>query len=142
MTRKGKIARLPQAVREQLNERLAEGEPGNQLVEWLNSLPEVKKVLAAEFAREPVNKVNLTRWKQGGYQDWALQQETLEVARSLLAEVEEFRADSPNPVSDRVGAWLAARCAVIGRKLARDGDQLDWSRFRALCHDAIALRRT
>jgi len=35
--RNGKIARIPLEIREQLNCRLADGEPGNRLVEWLNS---------------------------------------------------------------------------------------------------------
>jgi len=66
-TRTGKIARLPRKIREQLNRRLENGEPGNRLVEWLNSLPEVQKVLAADFDGEPVSEPNLSRWRQGGY---------------------------------------------------------------------------
>jgi hypothetical protein len=38
MTRTGKIARLPRELRDELNRRLREGEPGIRLVEWLNSL--------------------------------------------------------------------------------------------------------
>src|SRR6267142_2931446 len=34
--RNTKIARLPEAIREPLNQRLDDGEPGNQLVAWLN----------------------------------------------------------------------------------------------------------
>src|ERR1035438_7957478 len=49
MTRVGKIARLPREIREQLNHRLQDGEIGKRLVDWLNSLPEVKAVLAGEF---------------------------------------------------------------------------------------------
>jgi len=142
MTRNGKIARLPQAVREQLNERLADGQPGNQLADWLNSLPEVNKLLAKEFAGEPVNEVNLTRWKQGGFLDWSLQQEARDLVRGLADDGDELLAGAPEPVSDRVGVWLAARYAVIARKLARDGDQMDARRFRELCSDVVALRRS
>ena len=39
MTRHGKIARLPLEVREELNRRLENGEPGDRLVEWLNGMP-------------------------------------------------------------------------------------------------------
>ena len=45
MTRNGKIARLPRAVRD----RLADGEPGKALVTWLNGLPEVVAVLDRDF---------------------------------------------------------------------------------------------
>src|SRR6266436_6472801 len=46
MSHKGKIARLPLAIREQLNRRLQDGEIGRDLVVWLNSAPEVQ----ADFA--------------------------------------------------------------------------------------------
>ena len=70
MTRKGKIARLPRAIREELNKRLDDNELGIRLLDWLNSLPEVQRVLARDFAARPVNKVNLSAWRSGGFQDW------------------------------------------------------------------------
>ena len=36
MTRNGKIARLPVFIRNQLNERLQNGEESKELVRWLN----------------------------------------------------------------------------------------------------------
>jgi hypothetical protein len=36
MTRNGKIARLPKAIRDQLNKNLEDGMPGCRLVDWLN----------------------------------------------------------------------------------------------------------
>ena len=59
MTRKGKIARLPQAVREQINRRLENGQEGKQIAQWLNTLPEVTALMAAEFDGQPINEV----WK-------------------------------------------------------------------------------
>ena len=41
MTRNGKIARLPDDIREELNRRLERNVQGITLVEWLNSLPQV-----------------------------------------------------------------------------------------------------
>ena len=49
MTRNGKIARLPRAIRDELNRRLDDGEPGVQLVNWLNGVPEVRDILRNEF---------------------------------------------------------------------------------------------
>ena len=43
----GKIARLPKAVRHELNCRLSEGEPGASVVGWLNERDDVKMVLVA-----------------------------------------------------------------------------------------------
>jgi hypothetical protein len=50
MTRNGKIARLPAAIREEFNLRLFEGEQGKPLVVWLNSLPKVKEVFGIHLS--------------------------------------------------------------------------------------------
>jgi len=68
--RNGKIARLPNGIREQLNCRLADGESGNRLIEWLNSNPEVMKVMAEQFDGRPITDGNLSEWRAGGYEDW------------------------------------------------------------------------
>ncbi len=73
-TRRGKIARLPLAVRQELNTRLRNGEPGKDLVLWLNSLPAVQEVLTAQFQGKPIAGCNLSRWRAGGYADWLLEQ--------------------------------------------------------------------
>jgi len=36
---KGKIGRLPKAIREQVNRRLEHGEQARPLIAWLNALP-------------------------------------------------------------------------------------------------------
>jgi hypothetical protein len=46
---------------------LSDGEPGRDLVAWLNGLPEVQRVVIAEFGGRPVREQNLSEWKQGGY---------------------------------------------------------------------------
>jgi len=100
-TRNGKIARLPPSlqrkvlvagkergkleIREQLNTRLADGEPGeplgigaggksrkeaSRLVEWLNSNPDVMKVMAEQFEGRPITDNNLSEWRAGGFEEW------------------------------------------------------------------------
>ena len=104
MTRKGKIARLPREVREQLNRRLQDGEPGTKLVDWLNSLPEVQAVLSSEFDGRPIREQNLSEWKQGGYRDWQLQQEAIELVRGMDADSDELsqasKARLTRPISN------------------------------------------
>jgi len=75
MTRNGKIARLPQPIREQINRRLLNGDEGKLIAEWLNTLPEVTGLMAAEFDGQPINETNLSNWKLGGYRDREAQQE-------------------------------------------------------------------
>ena len=64
------VARLPKAIRDQLNQNLADGVPGVRVVEWLNTLPEVQKVLTEQFDGREINEPNLSEWKAGGFLDW------------------------------------------------------------------------
>lgn len=91
-TRTGKIARLPHHIRDQLNRRLHEGEQAKDLAHWLNSLPEVQAILTAAFGGKPVRPQNLSEWKQGGYRDWLLQHEALELVRRLAEDASELQA--------------------------------------------------
>lgn len=85
MTRKGKIARLPRAIRDELNRRLDDGEQGVRLLEWLNGLPEVAEVLDQDFQGRAISKCNLTEWKNGGFVDWRTQQEILALTHEFTA---------------------------------------------------------
>ncbi len=51
MSRTGKIARLPRQLRDQLNRRLDDGEPGAELVAWLNSQPTVQTLLKGNWGQ-------------------------------------------------------------------------------------------
>jgi hypothetical protein len=73
--RVGKIARLPNDIREELNRRLQDGEPGKQLLDWLNGLPKIQEILVAQFGGRPINKQNLSGWRWGGYLDWEADEE-------------------------------------------------------------------
>jgi hypothetical protein len=55
MTRNGKIARLPRSLRDELNRRLAANEDGATLLDWLNAAPDVKDLLARDFAGAPIS---------------------------------------------------------------------------------------
>jgi len=84
MTRRGKIARLPKEIREQLNQQLDDGKQGKDLVSWLNSIPEVQSVIGRLFRGKAINKHNLSQWRKGGYREWQAKQEWLEVKKQLL----------------------------------------------------------
>lgn len=63
--RNGKIARLPLAVRTELNQRLRNGETGADILRRLNGLPGVKQVMRDHFAGAELNDANLSRWRDG-----------------------------------------------------------------------------
>ena len=138
MTRTGKIARLPHEIREQLNRRFRDGEQGKKLADWLNSLPEVQTVLAAEFDSQPVTPQNLSEWKKGGYKDWFLQQEALAMIQTISTDTDALKATTTEPLTDKLALWLVARYAVAAKSLKGAGD---WQRLRELCFDLVLLRK-
>jgi len=140
-TRTGKIARLPKAVREQLNRRLQDGEPGKRLVEWLNTLPEVQEVLRADFGGRPISEQNLSEWKAGGYREWLLQQEALDMVKRVAADADELQQATTEPLTDKLAPWLVARYFVAAKALATGNGEVDWRLLRELCNDVVALRR-
>ncbi len=76
-TRKGKIARLPYEIREQVNQLIRDGAPASRLNSFL-----------IQNGQEAVNDQNWTNWRQGGYQDWLKEQSHLDNVR---AEYETVR---------------------------------------------------
>ena len=146
MTRTGKIARLPVAIRDQLNRRLLDNEPGPSLLDWLNSIPEVKATLAAEFASQPVSPANLSQWKNGGYCDWLTRHDALALARDL-EDKEALGDDSlAGPFADKLARWLSLHYATLAvRALNGGAEDLDTEtrqrRLSQLCADVTTLRR-
>jgi hypothetical protein len=144
MTRKGKIARLSREVRDELNRRLQDGEPGVRLVAWLNGLPETQKILQSEFAGRPISKQNLCEWKAGGYPEWLARQEMLAQARELAADAKELTAATEGRLTDHLATVLAARYAAAMAGWDGEANE-DFRRklrvLRSLCQDIVELRR-
>ena len=143
-TRNGKIARLPRNLRNQLNRRLDDAEQGAKLVAWLNRQPRVRQILAENFQGQPISEQNLSEWKAGGYQDWVLQQESLEQARDLAADAGDVSAATDGRLSDHLATVLAARYATLLAKW--DGEVTEnFTRqvraLRGLAQDIATLRR-
>jgi hypothetical protein len=119
MTRKGKIARLPRHIRDQLNSRLDDGEQGARLVEWLNGLPEVNLVLERNFDGQPINEQNLTDWKQGGFLDWQQLQQSREWVRAVADEADQVTEEAGlMPLSDRLSSVATLALGKLMRELA------------------------
>ena len=140
-TRNGKIARLPLHIRENLNRRLQDGEPGKKLVAWLNSLPEVRSVIHTEFGCRPVREQNLSEWKQGGYRDWLAVQDAREATVRLDEELADCGDDETRPQSETLASWLAVCYAVATRRLVQTEGPEHWRLLRELCGDVVELRR-
>ena len=143
MPKYGKIARLPRSIRDELNRRLDDGEMGVRLVEWLNSLPEVKKLIETDFAGREITEQNLTKWKTYGYLDWQAQQEALTLTRELNTNATEL-ADS-GELTESLARVVAARYASA--LYGWNGELTDEIRprlraLRGLSREVVRLRRS
>jgi alpha-L-fucosidase 2 len=145
MSRVGKIARLPRLLRDELNRRLDDGQPGVRLVEWLNGLEETRIVLRGSFGGRPVNAQNLSEWKRGGYREWLARRDFLEQAAELSAETGEHRKVTEGRLTEDLSTALAVRYASV----LAGWDGKVTGEFRGelrilhdLCADITAIRRT
>jgi hypothetical protein len=144
MTRKGKIARLPHEIRGKLNQRLQDGEPGNRLVVWLNSLPKVREALKEEFGARPITEQNLSEWKLGGYVDWERHEGSCELVKRLTDEAGDLKvAAGDGVVSDRLATVVAAELAGLIRiMLAETTDPKErWQRLKEMLPELARLRK-
>lgn len=113
VARNGKIARLPKAIRDRLNQQILDGVPGKALVRWLNGNDEVVDILMLQFNTNKITEQNLSEWKQGGYQDWLKHQERRDWVRRLSDEAEDVTEDAGvMPWMERVGALFEV---VLGK---------------------------
>ena len=140
---KGKIGRLPGALREEVNVRLRNGETGRGLCGWLNALPEVQALLAAEFGGKPVREQNVSEWRRGGHQQWLRLQEAYTMMERIGPEAAALTGAAKEPMTETLATWLTARYMVAANSAVglRGNQAPDWNRMREFCHDVLALRR-
>jgi hypothetical protein len=79
--RNGNVARLPKAVRDRINLMIEDGVP---YVEIIGRLGEDGNGL---------DKSNLSRWKNGGYQDWVVEQAFIRRTRARQETAQELARD-------------------------------------------------
>jgi hypothetical protein len=134
MTRNGKIARLPREIRNELNRRLFDAEPGPLILKWLNSLPEVQSLLHRHFDARDINLQNLSDWRNGGYRDWLAHEQSLSGLTEIAENAAQFSQAAGGRITDHFATILAARYAA--EFTAWDGgDAEDLRRRLRILHD-------
>ncbi|HWB05355.1 MAG TPA: hypothetical protein VG796_20140 [Verrucomicrobiales bacterium] len=121
MSRSGKIARLPLPLRTSINHRLDRNDPGRKIINWLNSLPTVKKILRELFHNKPITEQNLSEWRNGGYLEWQIRRDFFEDTRESLHDAAELEEISPF-MADHAARLLSARILNAVRKWNGDLD--------------------
>jgi len=72
----GIIVRRSADIREEVSLRIHNGKTYPEILDWLNKLPIVKEILAAQFDGSAINERNLSSWRKIGYQRWRTEKET------------------------------------------------------------------
>ena len=106
---KGKIARLPAKVRDQVCQRLHDGQPGSVILPWLNALPEVKELVFHGFKGIPVGDENLSVWRKTGYQDWLRRHERIERTKELSRYAAEVSRANGASIADGAAAIASGK---------------------------------
>ena len=141
-TRIGKIARLPKNIRDELNRRLENGGFGNQLLVWLNGLPDVQRILAEHFDARPITKHNLSAWRHGGFADWIHSRECREQVRQMADEARSLHnAGDGRDIGDFLGTFVLADLGEVIQRLheIKDRDKR-WKCLRMVCRELSRLR--
>src|SRR6187455_443739 len=92
MPRTSKIAKLPPALREEVNERLERSDTAASITEWLNALPDVQKMLKNSFNGDPINDQNITNWRRSGFAAWQLRHNFMDQLLILSDEASDIAA--------------------------------------------------
>jgi hypothetical protein len=83
MARTGKIARLPHALREEVNRRLLDNQSSAVILPWLNAHPDATAIWDRDFEGVPASAQNLSEWKLGGWKEWRERKDRVENLKTL-----------------------------------------------------------
>lgn len=134
--RKGKIARCPPPIRDEVNRRLFNGDSGPKILAWLNANETVLRILDEYFGEEPVTAQNLSEWRGGGYLDWIGRNEKIEQTKSLAAYAASLATAAGGNLTD-------GSAAIIGGKILEALDAAeDGTDLSQLTKALVALRGT
>ena len=122
MNRTSKFTRLSEPLREQLNQRLRNGEPGANILHWLNKLPEVIALVEEHYGGNLISPKNLSDWNQGGYREWLTRQEMRESSKDVATEAPHLTAAAGGSLLNPLTTVVLARYGALLTKMPLDGE--------------------
>ena len=138
----GKLSRLPTPLRDQLNLRLANGEPDKTLLPWVNSLPELHAIINDQFHGEPVSEQNLSEYRRHSFRKWQMRQAALEFSAETQADLSTQSQQPVGPLVNQLVHWISLRFAAAAHTSAIPEDQeTELRQIRQFLADILALRR-
>lgn len=112
-TYQGKIGILPDHIREELNHRLLDGQPGSKILPWLNALPEVKRLLKENDEGLLVTDQNLSKWRAGGFADWRRRREQIARVGEMAKWSMQLAKTSGGNLTEGAAAILSGRILQV-----------------------------
>jgi hypothetical protein len=144
MTHIGKIGRLSQTRRDQLGQRIEDGLPGVEIIDWLNQQPDVHQVLADHFDGHPITEQNLSDWRTSGHLEWRRQAEASQTLRALAEEAAELQdLATRRQLIDQFALVLIVELYRQGMQLlaAETDPEKRWQRLCRINRELAQLRR-
>ena len=129
---------MPKSIRDDLGRRIEDGEPGKELVKWLNGEPRVQEIVKKQFGGRAVTEQNLSEWKQGGHLEWLRHEETRSLVTRLTEQSDDLdEAADGMEISDRLDSILAAELASLAEKLLEEvtDPKERWQRFQEVLRE-------
>lgn len=106
-TRKGKIARLPKSIRDEVNRRLLDNKPASEILPWLNADATVRSILDEHFSGDDINDQNLSAWRTGGFATWMQQQDEITRIREKSRHALDLVKAGGHNITDGMAAIIA-----------------------------------
>jgi preprotein translocase subunit SecD len=147
--RKGKIASLPAAIRDEVSTRLFDGQGAPQILPFLNKNPEVRKILKERWKDEDVSAQNLSEWRSGGFADWMRDNERIEATQRLAEYAFKLAQASGGSISEGAAAIAGGKILELLEKAAaadedvkfgKDGEPI--FKLGDLIDSLVSLRHT
>jgi len=140
--RTGKIARLPRAVRETLNEGLRDGRPCAEILPWLNALPEARQALRQHGDGAAITQENISRWYHGGYAAWLEHEQNKEAIALMAAACRNIDEEERTALTSQIALSVTARMVLELRKFDEMPEgPLKSAAWRQLVWSLALLRR-
>ena len=143
-THVGKIGRLSKYFRDEIGRRIEDGEPGKDIVKWLNEHSRVQEILKEQFDGRPITKQNLSEWKKTGHPEWLRREEARLFVTRLTEQSDDLdEATDGHEISDRFASVLAAELARLAITLLENETDPEkrWQRLCAVHRELSQLRR-
>jgi hypothetical protein len=138
-TRTGKIAALPESIRNELNRRLLDGQLSPQILPWLNADKTVLLILDERFDGDKITPQNLSEWRNGGFKDWLKSSERIAHTKQLASYAADLARQNGGRLAEGAQAIAGGRILAL---LEASGGNLPAQELSELINCLTSLRMT